>query len=290
VADVTFLGVGAMGDALARCTIGGGKDTVIWNRTAGRAEALASQGARYVSDVANAIAESPVVIVCVDDYVATDSFLKTSAAEEALKDRALVQLSSGSPRLARAAHDWAKSVGAEYLDGAIMVFPSGIGTDEARILIGGDKGAFDKAESILQLLAPATKYLGEDPGAASSLDAALLSFVLGALVGVVNGAALCEASGASLKEYLALLDPYMPEVIGAVLQTAQKIADDDLEDTEASLGTWAATLEYMNETASEAGFSNEFPAFTQRLFDRAKDRGLGEHDVAALIEVLRPST
>ncbi len=290
MADVTFLGIGTMGEALARCAIGGGKDTVIWNRTAGRAEALASQGARYMSDVANAISESPVVIVCVDDYEATDSFLKTSAGEAALKGRSLIQLSSGSPKLARAAQDWARSIGTEYLDGAIMVFPSQIGNDEARILIGGDREAFEKSESILQLLAPATKYLGEDAGAASSLDEALLSVFLGALVGVVNGAALCEASGVSLKEYCELLDPLMPVVIGTVLQTAQKIADDELEDTEASLATWGAVLNYMSETARDAGFSEEISAFIRRLFDQAIDRGLAEHDIAALIEVLRPNT
>ena len=276
-----------MGEALARCAIGGGKDTVIWNRTAARAEALGSQGGRYVSDVAKAISASPVVIVCVDDYEATDSFLRTSAAEESLKGRTLIQLSTGSPKLARTARDWARSVEAEYLDGAIMVFPSQIGTDQGCILVSGDSKAYEKAELILRLLAPATKYVGEDPGVASSLDEALLSVALGALVGVVNGAALCEASAASLKDYCELLDPYMTIVVGSVLKTAQKISDDDLEDTEASLGTWGATLEYMLETSSGAGISSEVPAFIQTLFDRAKDRGLAEHDVAALIEVLR---
>ena len=265
-----------------------GHDTVVWNRTASRAKALVEEGARYLPAAADAIAESPVVLVCVDDYAASDSFLRTPAAEAALNGGILVQLSTGSPKHARGAHDWARSVGSDYLDGAILNFPSDIGAADTIILVAGDASAFEKAKPILRVLAPATSYLGQEPGLAAILDEALLSGYLGAIVGVANGAALCEAGGLPLTHYCDLLDRVMPTFVQIVKQTTQKIADDDLVDTEATLQTWAATLDYMSESASDAGFSNEIPAFIRSLCDRAVERGLGEHDVAALIEVLRP--
>ena len=97
MADVTFLGMGNLGQAMARCAMSGGHETVIWNRTAARAEGLTSEGAIYIPEVSGAIDESPLVIVCVDDYEATYSFLKTSEVEASLKGRILIQLSTGTP-------------------------------------------------------------------------------------------------------------------------------------------------------------------------------------------------
>jgi hypothetical protein len=44
----------------------------------------------------------------------------------------------------------------------------------------------------------------------------------------------------------------------------------------------------MVEGMGASGYSDEFPRFTRDLFRRAEARGLGDHDVAALIELLRP--
>ncbi len=243
-----------------------------------------------MSDPTEAIAESPIVIVCVSDYSASDLILKTSTAEAALKGRVLVQLSSGSPRMARGAQAWAQEVDVAYLDGAIMVYPSEIGGPEALILIAGDRAGFDQAETILRVLASDTTYMGVDVGLPSTLDEALLSAALGFIMGVVNGAALCEAGGVSVGQYRRYLERYLRTAVGPTgLQTAQKIADEDLKETQASLQTWGATLDYMDESAADAGFSNEISTFIRSLFNRAIDRGLGEHDVASLIQVLRPS-
>ena len=206
-----------------------------------------------------------------------------------MKGRTLVQLSSGSPRLARTAHEWARSLGVSYLDGAILGYPSSIGEADTAILIAGDAGASEAAEPVLSVLAPASTYLGEDAGLASILDEALLSGALGAIIGVVNGAALCEAGGLPLAQYCEWVAGLTPTLVGMVTETAQRIADDNLAETEASLATWGATLDYMSKSAADAGFSNEIPAFIRTRFDRALEKGLGEHDVAALIEVVRPN-
>ncbi|MCZ6873529.1 MAG: NAD(P)-binding domain-containing protein [bacterium] len=287
--DVTVLGLGAMGSALAGAACKAGHDTVIWNRTASRADPLVAAGARFFSDPVEAIAQSPIAVVCVSDYSASDSVLTTPAAQAALKGRVLVQLSSGSPRLARAAQAWAQASGVVYLDGAIMVFPSGIGKSDALILIAGDQEGFKQSESLLRVFAPGTTYMGADAGLASTLDEALLSAGLGLIMGVVNGAALCEAGGLPVSEYSKYLEGVLPTFVNSTVETARKIGEGNLEETEASLQTWGAVLEYMSESAADAGFSNEIPSFIRSLFNRAIDQGLGEHDVAALIRLLRPT-
>ena len=100
MANISFLGLGLMGVALAETMIKGGNDTVIWNRTTSKADALVAMGAQMASSPADAISRSPITVVCVADYDASNSILRTPEALAALNGRILVQLSSGSYELA----------------------------------------------------------------------------------------------------------------------------------------------------------------------------------------------
>jgi 3-hydroxyisobutyrate dehydrogenase-like beta-hydroxyacid dehydrogenase len=116
----------------------------------------------------------------------------------------------------------------------------------------------------------------------------MLSVGFGMILGIVNGAALCEAAGLPVES----LSRHADHALGTFAPFAKfmlaKISSGKLAETEASLRTWCAALDHMVEAASEAGYSDEFPRFTRDLFRRAEARGLGDHDVAALIELLRP--
>ena len=116
MAEITFLGLGLMGAALAETMVKAGHDTVVWNRTASKTEPLTTIGAKKATSPAEAISESPITVVCVGDYDASDSFLRTPESLTTLNGRVLVQLSSGSYRLTRAAHEWASEAGALYLE------------------------------------------------------------------------------------------------------------------------------------------------------------------------------
>ena len=58
--DVTMIGLGAMGSALARAFIGAGHSVTVWNRTAARMKPLVSLGATAASSPADAAIASPV--------------------------------------------------------------------------------------------------------------------------------------------------------------------------------------------------------------------------------------
>ena len=291
MADVTVMGLGEMGSALARTLLAAGFDTVVWNRTASRADPLVEAGARRADSPAAAASAADVVLVCVDDYAAADSFLRTPQAERALRGTTLVQLSSGSPRKAREAHRWAEALGAHYVDGGIMAFPSEIGGRATTILASGDEAGFARAESSLRALAGNTAYLGGDAGLASALDQALISGMLGMIVGVVNGALLCEAGGFPPAQYVEILGAFLGTAGEQAQAVARRAVEGGYRETEAALRTWAGGLEFMGETTREAGASDEFPRFLSGLLRRAIEAGHGEHDIAALVEVLRkPAT
>ena len=142
MAEITFLGLGLMGSALAETMVKTGHDTVVWNRTPLKSDSLVAMGAQLASDPADAISRSPITVVCVVDYDAADSFLRTPDSLAALDGRVLVQLSSGSYELAREASEWASEAGASYLDGGIMGYPGDIGTPDSMFIMAGDEDGY----------------------------------------------------------------------------------------------------------------------------------------------------
>lgn len=72
---VTVIGLGAMGSALSQLFLNRGRDVTLWNRTADKAQPLVTQGARWADSAADAMARSPLVVMCVYDYRAVDEIL-----------------------------------------------------------------------------------------------------------------------------------------------------------------------------------------------------------------------
>ena len=62
-----MLGLGTMGAAMAANLARAGFAVTAWNRTAGRAPELADLGVEIASSPAQAVADTPIVVICVSD-------------------------------------------------------------------------------------------------------------------------------------------------------------------------------------------------------------------------------
>lgn len=286
MSEISFLGLGNMGSALAEVVIKAGYETVVWNRTASRGGPLVELGAEQATGAAEAISRSPVVVVCVDDYDSSDSFLKSPDCLAALSGKVLVQLSSGSSSLARVASEWATEAGAMYLDGGIQGYPEDIGTPESMIIISGDQNGYELAEKLLRVVAPKLEYLGDDPGRAASMDTAILATDLGLIIGVMTGAAICESTGIPISKYVELARPVIAMDVEAQYESALKYENGTLLETDAFLKQWAEVVEPVIDSLDQAGYSAEFPKLVKDLMNRAIDQGWEEHDAGVLIKIL----
>ena len=116
--DVSVIGLGKMGSALAAGLLGGGQGVTVWNRSTGKITPLVGLGAVPASTPAAAIESSPITIVCIDGYDATQRIL--NEAMSSLAGRTLIQLSTGTPRDAQEMETRIRSTGA----GLLIRFPS----------------------------------------------------------------------------------------------------------------------------------------------------------------------
>ena len=276
-----------MGTTLARLLLRQGYAVTVWNRTSARAEPLVREGASLAPDVAAAVASSPTVVVCVHDYAASDAILGSSDVASALAGRVVIQLSTGSPQEARDSEAWAHAHDADFVPGAIQAAPAQMGRPDTTLLVSGAKRAFERSEAVLRIFGGNTTYLGEDAGAASTMDLATLSYVYGSILGFFQGARVCEAEGIRVDAYGSIVAAIAPGFGEFLRHEGTVIQSGDFAVTESPLSISVEATERLAQSARAAGLNAEFPTLVASLFRRAAAAGYAREEAAALIKVLR---
>ncbi|XXX82345.1 NAD(P)-binding domain-containing protein [Sorangium sp. So ce134] len=290
MSEVSVIGLGRMGVALAGALLRNGAHVTVWNRTSAKAEPLIAEGAALASSVAAAVQASSAVVVCVADYQATYSLLEATEVAAALGGKVLIQLSTGTPQDARRGEAWAKERGVDYLDGAILAVPSQMGKPESSIIVSGSATAFQKSKALLDRMAGTVSYLGEQVGSASALDLAFISFVFGGLIGFYHGARICESEGMRVGDFGSMIADVAPAVGAMMKQDGDAIQAGTYESPESSLEMCARATEIVLRQAREGRLDAVIPAFTQGLFRKGVAAGYGAESPGALIKVLREAT
>jgi 3-hydroxyisobutyrate dehydrogenase-like beta-hydroxyacid dehydrogenase len=288
MSEISVIGLGAMGSALARALVRSGAKTTVWNRTPERAKPLVAEGATQANTVEEAVEAASLILVCIDGYGTTHNLLSRPPASTRMAGRLLIQLSTGTPNEAREAERWAHFVGAEFLAGAIMAYPSEIGRADTNIIASGAESAFRRAEPYLRRLAGDLQYLGSRVGAAAAFNLAQLSYSLGYNMGLIHGALICESEGIGVDVYGAAFNNTKAAMIGEITRRrADIIHREDFADTGASISVWNDAVEQIRAQARDAGINSEFPDHVSALFKRAIDHGFAAEDITATIKVLR---
>jgi 3-hydroxyisobutyrate dehydrogenase-like beta-hydroxyacid dehydrogenase len=284
---VTVLGLGSMGTTLARLFAANGRTVTVWNRTADKADSLRAAGVQVAATAAEAIAASPVTVLCVYDYRAADAILAQAGVAAAATGKVLVQLSTGSPEDALAAAAWAARHGARFLDGAIQAAPSQMGQPETPILLSGDRATFRDVEPLLRDLAGNLVFLGDEIDAAATMDLATLSYVYGAFTGFVHGARMAEAKGLDVAQYGRIVNAISPTFGAFFEHEGRVIHSGDFRVSESPLRISVEATARILQASRAAGLDTQVPELAAGLLARADQAGLGGEELAALVKVLR---
>ena len=281
MSEVTVIGLGNMGSALARAFIEKGCSVTVWNRSPEKAASLVEKGALLASDAAAAIAASPVVVMCVTNQAAARQILAQN--EDTFTGKLLVQLTSSTPGEARTGEAWAQQHHVQYVQGAITGSPSSIGTPGAHILLAGAKDAFHKAEPLLRQLATNLDYKGEAVGLAPAWDMAMLMHYYGMFLSLFHSVQICQAEGIPLEQFISLLGE---QGKGYEKWLVENIQSGNYQDTSAPLELWAGGIQFIARHAQESEIDAAFPMFTSALFQKAMEAGYGREEVSAVFKIL----
>ncbi len=288
MSDISVVGLGAMGAALARALIKAGRDVTVWNRSPDKMQPLAALGAHPASSLNEALTASPRLIICLPDYASTADLFERPDILPLLRGKTVIQLSTAIPKEAVISEKWWNDHGASCLDGAILCWPGNIGTASGQIVVAGPEPVFTECLADLQHLAGDLRYLGPNIRAPATLDLAFLSRTVGIIFGSIHGALVCEAEGVPVSEFTSLLPPGDRAV--PLTQAIHDGSFDTITKAGASVDIAGSAVTRMRQQAQDAGINSELPDLLCDWVKRAQVAGYGSQETAAVIKAIRQNS
>jgi len=159
---VGFIGLGLMGNPMARNLLKAGFPLVVWNRTPARAENLVREGAKLAATPRELATHVDVLITIVSDPPAVEKVLwGADGALAALRPGSvLIDSSTISPDLARRTAAACKEKGIGYLDAPVTGGTWGAEKGELVFMIGGEAETLEKARPVFEAMGKKFFLLG----------------------------------------------------------------------------------------------------------------------------------
>jgi 3-hydroxyisobutyrate dehydrogenase len=199
-----FVGLGAMGTHMARNLHRAGLLTAVWNRSSGKAQALAAElEVEAPATLAELAAACEAVVSCVS--ADADVLEVTRGLAPALRQGALVlDCSTVSAETARQAAGLIEPRGAEFLDCPVSGGVEGARDGTLAIMVGGKPEAYERAQPILQALGRTIAHFGP-VGSGEAAKATNQIMVAGIIEAIAEAMAFAHAEGLPLEKLIATL-------------------------------------------------------------------------------------
>jgi 3-hydroxyisobutyrate dehydrogenase-like beta-hydroxyacid dehydrogenase len=159
---IAFVGLGAMGSAMAQRLLAAGHSVTGYNRTRAKAEALASKGL-VVADSARAAVEGASVVLSMvtDSEALRDVALRPDGIVAGLGRGAVwAEMSTVSPTVTRMLGERVAEKGAALLDAPVSGSTVTIAQGQLSFIVGGDTAALERIRPDLLAIGPTITHVG----------------------------------------------------------------------------------------------------------------------------------
>jgi 2-hydroxy-3-oxopropionate reductase len=163
IGKVGFVGPGIMGMPMARNLMAAGYELVVYNRSPGKVEELAAEGAEAAESLGEVADSCDVVITMlpgpqeVREVVAGEEGLLGGAGESTL----IVDMSTSSPILARELASIAGERAVGMLDAPVSGGDTGAEEGSLSIMVGGTEEDFGRARPLFEVMGASVVHVGE---------------------------------------------------------------------------------------------------------------------------------
>src|SRR5215210_7705834 len=286
--EVGVLGTGIMGSAIARNLLRAGLNVTVWNRTREKAESLASGGATVAGTPAEAASGSDVVLTMLTAWDAVEAAMSGPDGALAAMNGDAIWLQMGTIGVAATerAAQLAEEVGVTLVDAPVSGTKEPAERGELFVLAAGPASALDRCEPVFAAVGQKTVRVGPQPGRGSAFKLVLNTWLIGLVESLAETIALAQALDFEPALFLETvsggpLDSQYAQANGKEMAQGEFPTSFPLRHAhkDAGLGVHEAEQHEL-----------ELPAIRAALgqLERALELGLGDQDVAAVYEAVRP--
>ena len=161
---VGFIGIGSMGLPMARNLLRAGHALTVYNRTPGRAELLAGDGATVASSAAEAARDAEVVVTMLADDPALRSVMFDQGVLEAMAPGAIhLGMSTVGVACSRQLAEAHAAAGQGYVAGPVFGRPDAAAAARLWVMAAGTAQNIEVCRPLLEAMGRAVSVIGTDP-------------------------------------------------------------------------------------------------------------------------------
>jgi 3-hydroxyisobutyrate dehydrogenase-like beta-hydroxyacid dehydrogenase len=199
---VGFIGLGAMGSAMASNLIKAGHEVTVWNRSPGPTEPLASLGAKVVKTADRAAQGEVLFSMLANDQAVRSVFVDGRLLDGMDQGTVHVNHATISVALARELAEEHTQRGLDYLAAPVFGRPDVAAAGKLNILVAGKPHVIERVRPLLEVMGSRIWPLGEAPERANVVKIAG-NFMIGAAIeSMAEASALTRAHGVSAADFL----------------------------------------------------------------------------------------
>ena len=282
---IGFIGIGLMGQPMARRLLETGYSLTVWNRTAEKAGSLLAAGAKWASSPRTLAQASEVVITMVTDSSASEEICcgSNGVLAGAHPGLTLIDMSSIAPEMSRSIAERAKAKGVPMLDAPVTGNPKVASEGKLGIMVGGPKETFEACLPIFQKMGVKVIHVGGNG----------MGTTLKLINNLVMGVAIEAASEALVLAKKAGIDPQkVIEItsVGGARTGAMEVRGPWMVQHDFSphfsANNMYKDLSSALKLAEEVGVSLPATSISCEILRAAKSQGKGDLDSAVVITVL----
>jgi 3-hydroxyisobutyrate dehydrogenase len=285
MSNIAFLGLGAMGSRMAQNLVKAGHRVAVWNRDPSKATPLVALGATVAATPRKAAQGAAFVISMVtDDAAARSVWLdQDHGALQALQAGAIaIESSTVTPAWVRELGAAATAKSVHLLDAPVAGSRPQADAGQLIFMVGGDAGAFTKAEPMLAPLAAKVMHVGE-AGQGAVLKLAVNTLFATQLESVAELLGFLSRNGFVADKAAELMGQF-PIVAPPIAGAARMMAAGNTTPL-FTIDLIEKDLGYIIETANASGADLPGAVSARAVFQRAQSKGLGQSNVSGLAAV-----
>ena len=294
---IGFLGLGKMGTPMAQRLIAAGHELSVWNRTEGRTEPLAREGAIVAGTPAEAeLGADAVITMLFDDHAHEEVLFGSNGLLEALTPATLhISCSTISVALSeRLTREHARR-GIPFVAAPVFGRPNVAEEGRLWIVMAGADEAIAKARPVLTSLSRGISVIGSEPRQAHAVKLGGNFLVSTMIQSLSESFVFAESQGIAPAVFLEAVN-------SALFQSPFYSAYGNVmlhppEQAGASISLGAKDNRLLREAAASRNTHLSLPDNLAEIFEQAKRAGLADQDwavgqyrIAQLRSTLNPKT
>ncbi|MBT2334565.1 NAD(P)-dependent oxidoreductase [Variovorax paradoxus] len=285
---IGIVGVGVMGEPMARNLHKAGHSVTVYNRTASRCEGLRSLGVTVAETARQVIEVSDAIVLMVPSHVEVDQALQRSAngtIAAPVKGKTIVLMSTIAPAYSAELAANLAAAGARYVEAPVSGSKQPAETGQLVILAAAaEPGYIDEVQPLFDAVGKKTVRCGPIP-TAMRMKLANQLLLIACFEAITEATHFAAGIGLDVGQFLEMAQagPLANDVLR--MKAPKMLADDFAQ--QAPIRHVAKDIGLVCDEAAQRGLWVPVAEVNRALFSEAMQCGQSEDDAVGIVKILR---